>query len=30
LNTHQHPKRLTHSFEQGLLAMIEEKQRLGL
>ena len=30
LNTHQQPKRLTHSFEQGLLAMNEQTQRLGL
>jgi predicted O-linked N-acetylglucosamine transferase (SPINDLY family) len=29
LNTHQQPKRLTHSLEQGLLAIIE-KQRFHL
>jgi len=30
LNTHQQPKRLTHSFEQGLLALNEQTQRFVL
>jgi hypothetical protein len=30
VNAHQQPKRLTHSIEQCLLALIEQRQRFGL